>query len=74
MLILCIYVRCEPFLAHNPTYISRRGNIVSSPFIWLRRLAMPLFCGRKAQVSRLFLLHRLAGSVRHGSGFKTVTT
>ena len=34
---------------------------------------MPLFCGRKAQVSRLFLLHRLAGSARHGSGFKTVT-
>ncbi len=38
-------------------YISRRGNIVSSPFILLGRLAMPQFCGRKAQVSRLFLLH-----------------
>ena len=29
-------------------YISRRGNIVSSMFILIRRLAMPLFCGRKA--------------------------
>ena len=34
---------------------------------------MPKICGRKAQVSRLFLLHCLAGFVRHGSGFKTVT-
>ena len=54
MLILCIYVCCVHFFAHNPTYISRRGNIVSSQFILLGRLAMPKICGRKAQVSRLF--------------------
>ena len=35
------------------TYQNGRGNIVSSMFILLRRLAMPLFYGRKAQVSRL---------------------
>ena len=34
------------------TYQNGRGNIVSSMFILLRRLAMPLFYGRKTQVSR----------------------
>ena len=57
MLILCIYRLCV-FPRIGYVYISRRGNIVSSPFILLGRLAMPQFCGRKAQVSRLFLLHR----------------
>ena len=53
MLILCIcWLRA--FCA-SPTYISRRGNIVSSLFISLRRLAMPQFCGRKATSLTSFL-------------------
>ena len=42
MLILCLYVGGAHF-AHCPRIYSRRGNIVSSMFISLRRLAMPQF-------------------------------
>ena len=54
MLILCVYegrARYAPLLR---IYL-RRGNIVSFMFIWLGRLAMPLFCGRKATKSHVFL-------------------
>ncbi len=36
-------------------YILRRGSIVSSTYILERRLAMPLFCGRKATSLTSFL-------------------
>ena len=47
-------------------YIPRRGNIVSSLFIWSRRLAMPQFHGRKATslTSFLFLYTLLIVKVR----------
>ena len=54
MLILCVYRLCV-FPRIGYVYISRRGNIVSSPFILLGRLAMPQFCGRKATSLTSFL-------------------
>ena len=51
------------YISHR--YIPRRGNIVSSLFIWSGRLAMPLFCGRKATslTSFLFLYPLLIATV-----------
>ena len=48
------------------TYQNGRGNIVSSMFVWLRRLAMPLFYGRKTTslTSFLFLYPFLFAIVR----------
>ena len=53
MLILCI-CRLRAFCT-SPMYISRRGNIVSSWFILLGRLAMPKIHGRKTTSLTSFL-------------------
>ena len=50
-----VYIPSMCVLRIGYVYIPRRGNIVSSLFIWSRRLAMPQFCGRKATSLTSFL-------------------
>ena len=61
-----VYIPLMCILRIGYVYIPRRGNIVSSLFISLGRLAMPKICGRKATslTSFLFLYHLLSAIVR----------
>ena len=55
MLVMCVLTPHE--------YISRRGNVVSLRFIWLRRLAMPLFYGRRHRSHVFFYIFPCSGDI-----------